>query len=119
MSIGRTMIDSKPCKLITSILPGGKAMDVLKKLREEQGIITANVNSARGMGKLTPRAYRGVGEQTEKQILTVVVDADRADEIFEYIYPEGNIDRPHGGIIYMASLRHQTTFILPDLPEEK
>lgn len=119
MNTDRTKTENKSCKLITGILPGSKAMDVLKKLREEKGIITANTNSARGMGKLTPRAYRGVGEQTEKQILTVVVDADRADEIFEYIYQEGNIDRPHGGIIYMTGLQQQTPFILPDLPEEK
>ena len=113
------MAQTKPCKLITGILPGGMATDLLKKLRDEQGIITAHANSARGMGKLTPRAWRGVGEQTEKHILNVVVDADRADEIFEYIYHEGKIDRPHGGIIFMTRLQHQTPFILPELPEEK
>ena len=113
------MIENKPGKIITGILPGGKAMDILKKLREEKGIISANANTARGMGKLTPRAYRGFGEQTEKQILNVIVDADRADEIFEYIYHEANIDRPHGGIIFMARLQQRTPFVLPDLPEEK
>lgn len=113
------MAQIKPCKLITGILPGGMATDVMKKLRDEKGIITAHANSARGMGKLTPRAWRGVGEQTEKHILNVVVDADRADEIFEFIYHEGNIDRPHGGIIFMTRLQHQTPFILPDLPEEQ
>ena len=113
------MADTKLCKLITGILPGGIATDVLRKLRDEKGIIAAHANSARGMGKLTPRAYRGVGEQTEKHILNVVVDADRADEIFEYIYHEGKIDRPHGGIIFMTRLQHQTPFILPELPEEK
>jgi len=113
------MIKNKPGKLITGILPGGRTLDVLIKLREEKGIITANANTARGMGKLTPRVYRGVGEQTEKHILNVVVDADRADEIFEYIYHEANIDRPHGGIIFMTDLQQQTPFMLPDLPEEK
>ena len=113
------MNQGKPGKLITSILPAGKASNVVKKLKEEKGIITTNVNSARGMGKLTPRAYRGVGEQTEKQILNVVIDAERADEIFEFIYHEANIDRPHGGIIFMAKLQHQTPFVLPDLPEEE
>ena len=111
----RTTRDSR---LITGILPGTKAMELLKKLKEEKGIITAHANSARGMGKLTPRAYRGAGEQTEKQILNVVVDAYRAEEIFEYIYHEANIDRPHGGIIFMTALRLGTPFILPDLPEE-
>lgn len=109
---------NKSSKLITGILPGGKAMEVLKKLKEEKGIITAQVNTARGMGKLTPRAYRGVGEQTEKQILNVIIAADRADEIFEFIYHEAHIDRPHGGIIFMTRLQQSTPFILPDIPEE-
>ena len=111
--------ENLPGKLITSILPAGKAQGILKKLKEEKGITTANINSARGMGKLTPRAYRGVGEQTEKQILNVVVGAEQADEIFEYIYHEANIGRPHGGIIFIAGLQQRTPFILPDLPEEK
>jgi len=53
------------------------------------------------MGKLTPAKYRGVGEQSEKEVLTVVVEEAQADDIFEYIYHLADINRPHGGIIYM------------------
>ena len=44
---------------------------------------------------------------------------DRADEIFEFIYHEARIDRPHGGLIYVTGLDRATPFVLPDLPEEE
>ena len=107
-------------KLITCILPKGICLDVIKSLKEERGVITANVNSARGLGKLTPLAYRGVGEQTEKEILTVAVDSEDADEIFGFIYDEARIDMPHGGLIYMSNLDCASAYSLPkDLPEEE
>lgn len=108
------MIDLE-MKLISCILPPGIALDVLEALRSEKGIVEASVNKARGTGRLTPLAYRGVGAETEKEILTVVVPAERADELFAYIFDQARIDRPHGGIIFMNELRQATRFILPDL----
>lgn len=106
-------------KLITCILPHGIALDVLQKLKDEKGIIEASVNNARGMGKLTPLAHRGVGEQTEKDIMNVIVPSAQADDVFEYLYHTAQIDQPHGGIIFMASLARATAFVLPDVPEEQ
>ncbi len=106
-------------KLITGILPKGICLDVIKSLKEEKGVITANVNAARGLGKLTPLAYRGVGEQTEKEILTVAVPSLNADEIFGFIYDEAKVNRPHGGLIYMSNLDCVSAYSLPeDLPDE-
>lgn len=105
-------------KLITCLLPKGVAPGIVKLLKEEKGIFKANINSARGLGKITPLAYRGVGEQSEKEILNVVVEAQLADEIFEFIYYEADINRPHGGMMYQCDLRRATPFILPELPEE-
>jgi len=107
-------------KLITCILPKSICFDVVKLLKKEKGILTANVNTARGLGKLTPLAYRGVGEQTEKEILTVTVSSEDADDIFGFIYDEARIGRPHGGLIYMSNLDCVCAYSLPeDLPEEK
>lgn len=105
-------------KLITCILPKGVAMSVVGTLETEKGITTANVSNARGMGKLTPRAYRALGDQTEKEILTVVVTENQADELFEFIYHEAQINRPHGGLMYMCRLQTSTPFLLPDVAEE-
>jgi nitrogen regulatory protein PII len=105
-------------RLVTCILPHGIALDVLRRLKYDQGVVEAMVGNARGMGKLTPLAHRGVGDQTEKEILNVVVPSARADELFDFIRRAAQIDRPHGGIIFMCRLQRATPFTLPDLPEE-
>ena len=105
-------------KLITCILPKGIAAEIVKQLKTEKNIVTANINSARGMGKLTPDAYRGVGEQTEKDILSVVVEAGEAEDIFSYLFEAADIDHPHGGIIYMTNLYLASRYLLPELPDE-
>ena len=106
-------------KLITCILPKGRARHVIKVLKEERQIVTANMNFARGAGRLTPMAYRGVGETTEKDILTVVVATEDADDLFDYIYHKAEIDRPHGGLMYIHPLHSATPYTLPELPDEK
>jgi nitrogen regulatory protein PII len=105
-------------KLITAILPKGMGIDMLKKLKKEKGIIAANVESARGMGHLTPEAHRGAGEQAEKDMLNVIIDAAEADALFEYIYETAEINKPHGGLLFMSRLQRATHYSLPDLPDE-
>lgn len=112
------MHNSSAMKLITCFLPPGIAPGLLGKLRREKGIVEASAHTARGLGKLTPREHRRVEAATEKEILTVVVPAERADEIFAYLFHEARIDRPHGGILFQNSLARATLFSLPDLPDE-
>lgn len=106
-------------KLITCILPKGIASRVVNNLRETFGTVSANINNARGVGKITPLAFRGVGEQTEKEILTVAVDIDQADKLFEFIYDAAEINRPHGGIMYMHPLLQSTEYVLPEINNEE
>ncbi|MCW8924243.1 MAG: hypothetical protein OQK69_11540 [Gammaproteobacteria bacterium] len=112
-------MELKTTKLITAILPKGRALAVVDRLEHEKQLTTANFNFARGMGKLTPAKYRGVGEQSEKEVLTVVVEESQADDVFEYIYNVAEINRPHGGIIYMQSLMQSTSFVLPETVSEE
>ncbi len=109
----------EPQKLIYCILPKGIALGVAKKLKEDFGIMTSNISNARGVGKITPLAYRGIAGQSEKEVLSVAVAADRADDIFEFIYHEADLNRPHGGIMYMHKLLASTEYILPDVPDEQ
>ena len=106
-------------KLITCILPKGTAKALMASLKSKHGIITANMNFARGFGRLAPLAYRGVGEQVEKEIFTVVVSKAQSEEVFTFIYDEAQIDRPHGGLMYIHPLQKSLAFTLPHLPEEK
>ena len=113
------MKSSTSKKLITCIVPLGRALPVLTALKEEHGIITANIQHARGSGRMTPLAWRGVGETTEKDIMSVVVDDAKSEDIFQYIYEAAAIDQPHGGIIYQQTLRSSTDLTLPEIPVEE
>ncbi|HEY5700625.1 MAG TPA: hypothetical protein VIT83_00880 [Gammaproteobacteria bacterium] len=117
-NLGRYRQFADSHKLITAIVPAGKAGPVVQKLRAEKSIITANVQHARGLGHLVTETRRGLGAQSEKDVLTVVVSAEEAESIFEYVYFEAGIDGPHGGIVVMSKLHAATAFSLPDVPEE-
>lgn len=110
---------STDVRLITGILPKGVAVPTLRAVKRELGVVASNINNARGLGRITPLSHRGMGGQSEKEILNVVVDADVADRAFELIYEEAGIDEPHGGMIYMSRLSRANAFLLPDLPEEE
>jgi hypothetical protein len=112
------MTNSDEAKLITCILPKGIAAGVSEKLLNEKGIVTGNINNARGSGHITAKMHRKVGYQTEKEIFRVVVDADRADEVFEFIYIHAELHQPHGGIMYQNSLAKSTVYVLPDIHTE-
>jgi nitrogen regulatory protein PII len=103
-------------RLITCFLPIGVGMEVLERLRTECGIIEASLGKARGMGHLTPVAHRrGLGSETEKEVLAAVVPDERADELFRFIFDAAQIDRPHGGIMFMSRLLQATRFELPEI----
>ncbi len=103
----------KSTKLITAILPKGVAINVTRLLKQEKGILTANFVFARGIGKMTPLKYRGVGEQSERGILSTVVPEERGEEIFEYIFNVAEINKPHGGFIYMYPML-SSEYCLPE-----
>ncbi|MGR9092905.1 MAG: hypothetical protein ACU85U_20225 [Gammaproteobacteria bacterium] len=105
-------------KLITWILPKGLAPSVLESVKDRFELTAANINSARGIGKITPLKYRGLGDQAEMEILTVLVDAGRAEEVFGFICFDADINRPHGGLMTMQALLGASELVFPDLPAE-
>ena len=88
----------------------GKAMPVLKQLKEEFNIIAGNINHARGSGRITPLASRGIGEQTEKEILNVVVDEAQVEAVFEFIFCVAEINQPQGGLLFQTTLSGATRY---------
>lgn len=105
-------------KLITAILPTDvDALRVLRRLKDEQSIPSANLSFARGLGRMT-RDRSVTSESSQREILTVVVPDARSDELFAWLFEAADIDRPHGGIIYMQTLAEATEYTLPDVPEE-
>jgi len=92
-------------KLITCIVPEANAVKGAAALRQKYDLQTINQHFARGVGKSSPLIKRGIGEKTEKVVLKVVVDAVKADEVFEFLFHEADIDRPQGGMIFMNAIR--------------
>ena len=112
------MAESGETKLITCILPKGIAAGVSRKLLQEKGIVTGNINNARGSGHITAKVHQKAGYQTEKEIFRVVVDADKADEMFEFIYEHAELHHPHGGIMFQNALKKSTEYVLPVIQTE-
>ncbi len=86
-------------RVITCIMPAGRGKEVLEALRRETGVINAIAHHARGIGthSLRHRVY-----SDEKQILTVLVEAGRADEVFHFLYFCAGLDAPHAGMIMLG-----------------
>lgn len=86
-------------KVITCIMPAGRGAEVLEVLRREQGVTSASIHHARGIGthSLRHRVY-----SDEKQVLTVVVAAEQSDAVFELIYFAAGLNSPHAGMVMMG-----------------
>lgn len=103
-------------KLITCFLPKGKGGELVGVLNDEHGIASANVTSGRGRGVAESVSF---GAWVEVDILSVVVGADVADEVFALIYEKGELDRPNGGLMFQVGLSGSTEFVLPEIVAEE
>lgn len=106
------MIVDRNLKLIAAIIKHGKGVEVVDRLVQEKGIAECNVTSGRGRGA----AHRGnYGVWDEVDTIAAIVPAERADEIFEFIYEAGDVARPKGGIVFQHPITVSTRL---DLSQE-
>ena len=96
----------KNIKRITCFLPKGVGIRLVEKLHVEKKIDSINVHTGRGYGQNS-------GAWSEHDILTVVLDAERAEEIFEFIFFQGELNKPGGGFIYLSPLIKASHYTLP------
>ncbi|MDQ7005009.1 MAG: hypothetical protein Q9N67_08890 [Ghiorsea sp.] len=96
-------------KLITCIAAEDKAHEAIQSI-DDTFDIQASVNHfARGLGRSsTAQSMKGLGQQVEKLIFSVLVPTQKADELFDFIYHAAGLHRPHGGIIYMTAVKQST-----------
>ena len=100
-------------KLITSIMTGHKASKMIELLKEKKGIITADRSSARGT---TIANQNGI----EMETLTILVDENQADDIFEFVFFEADLNKPHQGIIYQQEITRASKYEVPkDIDSDK
>ena len=116
------MTDDAPApamKMITMVLDqDGTALQLVQALRTEFDCNTANVHHARGTGTGAARTRALAGFVAEKDILTVVVSAERADEIFTALHERAQISAKYGGFMYQSALGRSHGYALPDVPDE-
>lgn len=123
MSAGQVTSDHAlygAAKLITCILPDdGRDKDLLKALRAEYGILTANTFQCRGLGPGTEK--KGKLTVSSVRVVTVVSPPEKVEELFEFIYFKVGFDHPiqEGSVMYVGDLLGATAFQLPPgVPEE-
>ena len=111
-----TMDQNTNSKLITSLLPKGTGLGIVKLLNDEANISAGNVNSCRGTGTSGNSEF---GEWVEVDVLEVVVNSERADEVFNFIYDKAGIGEGNHGFMTQGSLTKSSKFSIPrDLPRE-
>ena len=91
-------------KLITCIASEEQGKKAILGLAQEYGIQAMVNHFARGFGRSASASTSELGQQTEKLIMNVLVENHQADEIFAYIFHTADLDRPHGGIIYITAV---------------
>jgi len=99
-------------KIITCFLPAGIGLNVLERLHDEMNISSAFAYHARGTG-LSTRHNKRRPKYVEREMISAIVPAERADEIFKFIFFASGINQPHAGMVLMTTTHCATTMILP------
>lgn len=106
-------------KVIHCFLPPGKSHDLLRRLKNEMAVASAFAHHARG-GGLSNRKGRESFYYTEMEVMTVLAPAERADEIFAFIYRAADLGKPRAGMLLMEKAQMGVALHLPEgVPDEE
>ena len=116
------VISDKDCKLIMCILPDdGTHRALLKDLRANRKAVRVTSQSCLGMDAFADaKAKPGtLPDAYMIRYVQIVVKADEADALFEYVLGVAQINRPGGGMVVQMPLLAATHYALPEgIPDE-
>ena len=100
-------------KRITCFLPKGVGVHLVELLHDEKNIDSTSVHTGRGLP--TVASLNDYRDWIEQDVLTVLVETERADEIFAFIFFKGELNKPGGGFIYQTSLTKASRDSIPSM----
>jgi len=105
-------------KLITCIASEDKAKEATEGVAKTFGIQAMVNHFSRGFGRSSPLGTQKLGQQTEKVIISIIVDKKQVDDVFAYIFHAAGLDQPHGGIIYVTAIQQAVISPLAEVQED-
>ena len=90
-------------KLIAAVVPkgaAGKVMDAAKEAGAEGGTILL----ARGTGVHEARSFFGMSMNTEREMLLILIEPERVQEVLDSMVRAGRLDKPGRGMAFVLSV---------------
>ena len=112
----------KPAKMLVCKLPeDGTDLRLMRSLLEEKNITRVSsiaCNATINMQTTKTRAGK-LPEPLLGRVMTIIVDEDQVDEIFEFVLEKAQIGQQGRGALFQVSLVGATPYTLPeDVPRE-
>jgi nitrogen regulatory protein PII len=90
-------------KLIVAIVPKGAAGKVINAAKEA-GAEGGTILLARGTGVHEARRFFGMSMSTERELILILIDPGRCQEVLNSMVESGRLDEPGRGMAFVLSV---------------